>query len=49
MPTRRIMLLGVGTWVGMTLSWGLVRLWAARHSTHDDALGVVARAVNVGA
>lgn len=49
MPTRRILLLGVVTYIGMQASWGLVRLWAARHSTHDGLDGLVADAVNVGA
>lgn len=48
-PNRRVLLLFVAGYVGMTFSWGLVRLWAARHSTHDGPDGVVARAVNVGA
>lgn len=28
-------------------TFGLVKMWAARHSTHDGADGVVGRAANV--
>lgn len=28
-------------------SFGLVKMWAARHSTHDGADGVLGRAANV--
>jgi hypothetical protein len=41
--TFRLMLMVV---IGVQAAMTLPRLWAARHSTHDGALGVIGDAVN---
>lgn len=47
MPTKAQFRMTIITLVGFTAAMALVRLWAARHSTKDDLLGLVADGVNV--
>lgn len=47
MPTKRMFDLVVLTVLLTKPAFGLVKLWAARHSTHDGIDGTVGGAVNV--
>lgn len=47
MPTKRVFDLVVLTGLLLKPAVGLVKLWAARHSTHEGLDGVVAQAVAV--
>lgn len=47
MPTKRIFDMVIITTLFARGAFGLGKLWAARHSTHDGADGVAARAVMV--
>jgi len=47
MYTKRIFVGTVLTVVLLQGSFGLVKMWAARHSTHDGVDGVVGRAASV--
>lgn len=47
MPTKRIFDMTILVVLLAKPAFGLVKLWAARHSTHDGLDGTVADAVNV--
>lgn len=47
MPTKRMFDLVVLTVLLTKPAFGLVKLWAARHSTHDGIDGTVAQAAQV--
>lgn len=47
MPTKRIFDMTILVVLLAKPAFGLVKLWAARHSTHDGLDGTVARAAQV--
>lgn len=47
MPTKRIFDMVIITVLLAKPAFGLVKLWAARHSTHDGIDGTIAQAATV--